>query len=101
MEFMPTQQEAFMASDDFFVATADDRRAGSPTIAWRVRPGGALAFSEAMTFSPTKGGWLANAQLESSNWSPGKASVNRNIKMAEPTGVAAPVMDEKAMCARA
>jgi len=84
-----------MRNDGFFAATADDRRAGSPTIAWKVRPGGSLAFSEPMTFSPGKGGWINNSQLRG-GWEPGVIDVNRNLKVGSPTASSAESIDDEA-----
>ena len=39
------------------------RRSGSPTVAMKVRPGGALAFSEPMRFDATRGGWINEVRL--------------------------------------
>ena len=96
MEFVAT---GFMKDDAMFAATADDRRAGSPTIAWKVRPGGALAFSEPMTFTPSNGGWINMSQLQTTPWSPGESQVNRNLKTPTTAVSAAAEVDDMAKCA--
>ena len=68
MEFMPTNNKG---------------QAFSPTIASRVRPGGALAFSEPMKFDVMKGGWVAVSQLRGYS-EPGRPAspteVNGNLR---------------------
>lgn len=72
-EFMPT-------------STPNRGQPFSPTIASRVRPGGALAFSEPMSFSPTAGGWITQSQLSSRKgvWSPSSDAMNYNVASASP-----------------
>ena len=72
MEFMPVN----MKGQSF-----------SPTIASRVRPGGALAFSEPMKFDAMRGGWVSKSQLEGYS-SPGRPAspteLNGNLKASAP-----------------
>ena len=79
-----------------FVPSSIGRREGSPTVASRVRPGGALCFSEPMSYSPSKGGWIADSQ--GGMWSPGRPELNRNLKF-EPAPAPAELIDEEAKCA--